>query len=129
DWSSDVCSSDLCGGGFTYPDRPSEWAVHLQSRAWHRTADTAGACRPAGGPFKGRRENSVNRIAVVLFNLGGPDSPEAVRPFLYNLFNDPAIITLPWPLRSLLAQFLSRRRTPAALEIYSQMGDASPLLP
>lgn len=71
----------------------------------------------------------MNRIAVVLFNLGGPDSPEAVRPFLYNLFNDPAIITLPWPLRSLLAQFLSRRRTPAALEIYSQMGDASPLLP
>ena len=35
------------------------------------------------------------RIAVVLFNLGGPDGPDSVRPFLFNLFNDPAIIGLP----------------------------------
>ena len=39
------------------------------------------------------------RIAVVLMNLGGPDSLEAVRPFLVNLFNDPAIVGLPGPLR------------------------------
>ena len=43
------------------------------------------------------------KIAVVLFNLGGPDSPEAVRPFLRNLFADPAIIALPWVLRRPLA--------------------------
>lgn len=43
------------------------------------------------------------RIAVVLFNLGGPDSPAAVRPFLFNLFNDAAIIGLPQPLRYLIA--------------------------
>ena len=48
--------------------------------------------------------------AVVLFNLGGPDSPEAIQPFLKNLFNDPAIIGLPWPLRPLLAETVSRRR-------------------
>ncbi|MFN4089406.1 MAG: ferrochelatase [Alphaproteobacteria bacterium] len=71
----------------------------------------------------------MTRIAVVLFNLGGPDGPEAVRPFLYNLFNDPAIITLPAPFRSLLAQFLSRRRTPEATAIYERMGGSSPLLP
>ncbi|MEI9930716.1 MAG: ferrochelatase [Rhizomicrobium sp.] len=35
------------------------------------------------------------KLAVVLFNLGGPDSPEAVEPFLRNLFTDPAIISLP----------------------------------
>ena len=35
------------------------------------------------------------RLAVVLFNLGGPDGPEAVEPFLRNLFRDPAIISLP----------------------------------
>ena len=35
----------------------------------------------------------------VLFNLGGPDSPEAVQPFLFNLFNDRAIIGLPQPMR------------------------------
>jgi ferrochelatase len=38
------------------------------------------------------------RLAIVVFNLGGPDSPAAVRPFLFNLFNDPKIIALPQPL-------------------------------
>ena len=45
----------------------------------------------------------MTRTAVVLFNLGGPDRPEAVRPFLFNLFFDPAIIRLPTPLRWLTA--------------------------
>lgn len=68
------------------------------------------------------------KIAVVLFNLGGPDSPDAVRPFLFNLFDDPAIIAMPGPLRWVLAQFISRRRAPVAREIYANLGGASPLL-
>jgi protoporphyrin/coproporphyrin ferrochelatase len=68
------------------------------------------------------------RRAVVLFNLGGPDGPEAVRPFLFNLFNDPAIIGLPQPLRYLVAKLLSGRRAPIAAEIYRQLGGGSPLL-
>ncbi|HEM46676.1 MAG TPA: ferrochelatase, partial [Alphaproteobacteria bacterium] len=68
------------------------------------------------------------KIAVVLFNLGGPDSPDAVRPFLFNLFNDPAIIAAPGPLRWALAQLISRRRAPVAREIYANLGGASPLL-
>ena len=43
------------------------------------------------------------RIAIVLFNLGGPDEPKAVQPFLFNLFNDPSIIRLPGILRTPLA--------------------------
>jgi protoporphyrin/coproporphyrin ferrochelatase len=70
----------------------------------------------------------VTRHAVVLFNLGGPDEPEAVRPFLFNLFNDPAIIGLPQPLRYLLAQLISARRAKVATEIYRQLGGGSPLL-
>jgi len=70
----------------------------------------------------------MSRIAVVLFNLGGPDSPAAVRPFLFNLFNDPAIIDVPGPLRWLLAQFISRRRAPIAQDIYAHLGGKSPLL-
>jgi len=70
----------------------------------------------------------MSRIAVVLFNLGGPDSPATVRPFLFNLFNDPAIISAPGPLRWLLAQFISRRRAPVAKEIYAHLGGKSPLL-
>jgi len=68
------------------------------------------------------------KTAVVLFNLGGPDRPEAVQPFLFNLFFDPAIIRLPLPLRWLLARFISRKRAPVAREIYREMGGGSPLL-
>ena len=69
------------------------------------------------------------RHAVVLFNLGGPDSPEAVKGFLTNLFSDPAIIRLPWPVRPLLASFIARKRTPVAQQIYAELGGRSPLLP
>lgn len=70
----------------------------------------------------------MTKTAVVLFNLGGPDSPEAVRPFLYNLFNDPAILQLPSPFRSLLATLISRRRNKVAQEIYGHIGGKSPIL-
>ena len=69
------------------------------------------------------------RLAVILFNLGGPDRPESVRPFLANLFSDPAIISLPGILRWPLARLIARRRTPVAREIYAKMGGASPILP
>ena len=60
-------------------------------------------------------------------NLGGPDSLAAVRPFLYNLFSDPAIIGLPAPLRLPLAWMIAARRTRIARGIYAQLGGASPL--
>ena len=69
------------------------------------------------------------KTAVVLFNLGGPDSPDAVQPFLQNLFSDPAIITAPNPIRWLLARLISRRRAPIAKHIYAELGGRSPLLP
>ncbi len=58
------------------------------------------------------------KTAVVLFNLGGPDSLEAVRPFLTNLFDDPAIIRLPRLLRWMVARLIAYRRAPVAREIY-----------
>ena len=66
------------------------------------------------------------RIAVVLFNLGGPDKPESVQPFLNNLFLDPAIINVPQPFRWLLAKFISTRRAPIAEKIYAEIGGKSP---
>lgn len=71
----------------------------------------------------------MSKLAVVLFNLGGPDRQESVQPFLFNLFNDPAIIGLPWPFRTLLAHLISKRRGPIAREIYAEIGGGSPLLP
>lgn len=68
------------------------------------------------------------KIAIVLFNLGGPDSLEAVQPFLRNLFSDPAIIALPSLIRLPLARFISSRRAAKAQEIYAQIGGSSPIL-
>lgn len=71
----------------------------------------------------------MTKTAIVLFNLGGPDTPAAVQPFLFNLFNDPAIIRLPNPFRWGLAKVISKRRAPIAREIYKNLGGGSPLLP
>ena len=69
------------------------------------------------------------RVAIILFNLGGPDTQAAVRPFLFNLFNDRAIINAPQPIRFLLAQFISRSRAKFARANYMLMGGGSPILP
>jgi len=69
------------------------------------------------------------KLAVVLFNLGGPDGPDAVRPFLKNLFSDPAIVQAPGFVRLPLAGFISRARAKVAQANYDAMGGASPLLP
>jgi protoporphyrin/coproporphyrin ferrochelatase len=68
------------------------------------------------------------RTAVVLMNLGGPDSLQAVQPFLFNLFSDPAIVRLPALLRLPLAWVISSRRARVAREIYARLGGGSPLL-
>ncbi len=77
----------------------------------------------------GDNERGQERLAVVLFNLGGPDAPESVQPFLFNLFNDPAIIGLPGIVRTPLAHLISRRRAKTAAEIYAEMGGRSPIVP
>ena len=68
------------------------------------------------------------KVAIILFNLGGPDSLDAVQPFLRNLFGDPAILRLPTLIRSPLARFLSSRRTAKARAIYAKIGGSSPIL-
>jgi ferrochelatase len=76
-----------------------------------------------------RELGEKRRLAVVLFNLGGPDGPDAVRPFLFNLFSDPAIIALPGLARLALAALVSTVRTKSAKENYERLGGASPLKP
>jgi protoporphyrin/coproporphyrin ferrochelatase len=68
------------------------------------------------------------KVAIILFNLGGPDSLDAVQPFLRNLFGDPAILRLPTLIRAPLARFLSSRRTAKARAIYARIGGSSPIL-
>ncbi|MHB8453357.1 MAG: ferrochelatase [Acidiferrobacterales bacterium] len=71
-----------------------------------------------------------SKTAVVLFNLGGPDSLDAVKPFLFNLFSDPDIFKLPLAFltQRLFARAISARRTPEARSGYAAIGGKSPLL-
>lgn len=69
------------------------------------------------------------KTAIVLFNLGGPDSKSAIKPFLFNFFTDPNIIRLPYPLRWMIAKLISIRRSKReAGNSYAELGDRSPLL-
>jgi ferrochelatase len=70
-----------------------------------------------------------DKIGVVLLNLGGPDSLEAVEPFLYNLFSDPDIIDFPgsFLFRKRLAKLISTRRSPGVIKQYSEIGGKSPI--
>jgi ferrochelatase len=83
---------------------------------------------------QGRRVNptkaeSRRKVGVVLFQLGGPDSLEAVEPFLYNLFCDPDIIDFPFArlAREPLARLVSSRRARRVQRYYAQIGGRSPI--
>src|SRR5260221_8913416 len=70
------------------------------------------------------------KIGVVLFQLGGPDSLDAIEPFLYNLFCDPDIIDFPFAriARQPLARLISSRRAKHVAHHYAEIGGKSPLL-
>jgi protoporphyrin/coproporphyrin ferrochelatase len=68
------------------------------------------------------------RVAIVLFNLGGPDNPDAIKPFLLNLFNDPAILRVPFFVRPFIARTIMNARLKPATESYLVLGGKSPLL-
>lgn len=69
------------------------------------------------------------KVAVILLNLGGPDSLDAVEPFLYNLFSDPDIIDFPgsFLFRKRLARMISTRRAPMVQKQYEKIGGKSPI--
>ena len=73
--------------------------------------------------------NPTRRIGVVLFQLGGPDRPEAIQPFLFNLFCDPDIIDFPCARigRKPLAKLISATRAKKVHHHYSAIGGASPI--
>jgi ferrochelatase len=74
---------------------------------------------------------SPPKTGILFLNMGGPDGPDSVQPFLYNLFSDPDIIRLPFSsiFQKPLAAWISRTRTAEARHNYAQMGGGSPILP
>ncbi len=105
----------------------------MPARALLSEADPAPAVNRPVQPNILEREGANPRpsrpkVAIVLFNLGGPDSPEAIKPFLLNLFLDPAILRVPFFVRPFLARVIARARVKPATENYALLGGKSPLL-
>ncbi|MFZ0739629.1 MAG: ferrochelatase [Candidatus Acidiferrales bacterium] len=71
----------------------------------------------------------MKKVAIVLFQLGGPENQEAVEPFLYNLFCDPDIIDFPGAFlaRKTLAKLISSRRSKIVAQHYAEIGGGSPI--
>jgi ferrochelatase len=89
---------------------------------------TAAAANPATAAANPAPPSTRRKIAIVLFNLGGPDRPEAIKPFLLNLFLDPAILRVPFFVRPFLARTIAKARLAPATENYALLGGKSPLL-
>src|ERR1700680_666720 len=79
--------------------------------------------------FKPLASARKKALGVVLFQLGGPDSPAAIEPFLYNLFCDPDIIDFPFARigRKPLAKLISTTRSRKVQHHYATIGGASPI--
>jgi len=83
-------------------------------------------------PIPLRRPSTAPHTGVLLLNLGGPDSLEAVEPYLENLFRDPFLIRIPFlrgPLRRWFARTVARRRAPHVRQLYAEIGGRSPIGP
>jgi ferrochelatase len=95
-----------------------------------RTRINRGESRSPGGKIGRESKTPMPRHAVVLLNLGGPDSLEAVEPFLFNLFSDPDIFRLPlgFLTQKPFARLIARRRVHEASRGYAAIGGKSPLL-
>jgi ferrochelatase len=75
-----------------------------------------------------QQSENIKKIGVLLLNLGGPEKPEDVRPFLYNLFSDRQIIQLgPVLLQKPIAALIARRRAPKSIANYRKIGGGSPI--
>ncbi|MBI4459973.1 MAG: ferrochelatase [Acidobacteria bacterium] len=85
------------------------------------------SAEPPGGQSPDIPE--TRKVGVVLFQLGGPDSLDAVEPFLYNLFCDPDIIDFPFAkiARQPLARILSSGRAKKVQKCYASIGGKSPI--
>ncbi|EGB02304.1 hypothetical protein AURANDRAFT_35380, partial [Aureococcus anophagefferens] len=106
----------------------------LVANAFLRPAPrTAPSRRPAATlepPVQQQTLNTKEKVAILLLNLGGPQTTADVEPFLYNLFADPDIIRLPSAiggLQTALAWLIATRRAPKSRAAYESIGGGSPI--
>jgi len=71
---------------------------------------------------------NLGKIGIILLNMGGPEKPEDVRPFLFNIFSDREIIRLgPALLQKPIAWYIARKRAPKSMATYAKIGGGSPI--
>jgi len=68
------------------------------------------------------------KVAVILFNQGEPDCLDAVKPYIFNKFYDPALLTVANPLRWMMAKSIASQSAPKARNTFREIGDISPLM-
>src|SRR5690242_14876498 len=108
--------------------RPPFWTLRRVGRSCSTWA-TASCHKRRPSMWRASWSRCVRpKVAVVLFNLGGPDRPQAIWPFLLNLFNDPAILRVPFFVRPLLARRIASARLEPARTSYAVLDGRSPLL-
>ncbi|TMA21542.1 MAG: hypothetical protein E6J88_15590, partial [Deltaproteobacteria bacterium] len=98
----------------------------------HPSQDVRLECPTRVSPIPIKPRRVPPHTGVLLLNLGGPDSLEAVEPYLVNLFLDPFLIRIPFLrgfLRRWFARWVARRRAPHARQLYSEIGGRSPIGP
>ena len=84
--------------------------------------------RDSAKPKKMAQPSRKMKVGVLLFNLGGPETLQDVKPFLYRLFSDPEIIRIKWgPARKALAYTIATLRRKKSEGYYRQIGGGSPL--
>ena len=113
-----ICLALVTAASALTPARPPRAAVSRQAAV--ADLPTSVTTKTVEGP-----------IAVMLLNLGGPETSEDVEPFLYNLFADPDIIRLPPALAGLqtaIAWLVAKRRAPKSRAAYDSIGGGSPIL-
>ena len=64
------------------------------------------------------------KTAILLLNMGGPESADEVHPYLKELFQDRELLKL--PVQKILGNFIAWRRTPFIQQRYEELGQYSP---
>ncbi|XP_069043473.1 ferrochelatase, mitochondrial [Lepisosteus oculatus] len=103
--------------------RDRSWCISTQYR-WQSTA-AAAVKKPAVGASPQIRESRKPKTGILMLNMGGPEKLEDVHDFLFRLFMDRDLMTL--PVQNKLAPFIAKRRTPKIQEQYSKIGGGSPI--
>ncbi|KAJ8402119.1 hypothetical protein AAFF_G00373540 [Aldrovandia affinis] len=90
---------------------------------WRSAVAAAAMAKPELAPQI--QESRKPKTGILMLNMGGPEKLDDVHDFLFRLFMDKDLMTL--PVQNKLGPFIAKRRTPKIQEQYSRIGGGSPI--